>query len=145
MTNATPEQFHFKATDEALEDLIALEGEAIDAVGMWDGSILDAQMDEPVKEDARLFVDFDLYFANHTLLELYGVSVFPDENSDPLRGMTVISKALEQLTREGARLEGVFTDEEEDLILKLRGERGSELLLMVMAWVETVWSELPDG
>ena len=38
MTNATPEQFYFKATDEALEDLIALEGEAIDAVGM--GTVL---------------------------------------------------------------------------------------------------------
>ncbi|NOX63898.1 MAG: hypothetical protein GXP42_18430 [Chloroflexi bacterium] len=145
MTDGKLEQVHFKLTPEAWEDLFALVGTPIVSLLVWDGSLVDERLDEPVGERNRIYVDSELYLANQTLLELYGAAIFPDENSEPIMGLNNITQALDKLTREGARLEGVFTDEAESLILQLKGARGAQILMLVTAWIETTWSELPDA
>jgi len=134
----------FKLTDEIWEDMVALEGAPVTAIVVWDRSLVDETMAEPVTDKTRTFVDLDLYLANQTKLELYGASVAKDEGSDPIIGLDNIGEMLAQHTQNGAFIDEIAAGEDEMLILVLNNGHKKPLLIGVSAWLEDVWETLPD-
>ncbi|MCO6450949.1 MAG: hypothetical protein J5I90_09215 [Caldilineales bacterium] len=137
------ENINFKLTDDLWEDLTVLEGEPIDSLVVWDSSLVDENLDEPVTDENRIYVDFELYLSNQTLLELYGAAVVPDEGSDALVGLDVITERLSGMAAQGARIEGIFADQDDGLVLLLASP-DDEVFVPVTAWIESVWENLPD-
>lgn len=124
--------------------MLALEGQPIASLLLWDSSLVDADLDSPPADHERIFVDCELYLANQTLLELYGVAVAPEDAEQPLQGLADISNALERLAEKGAVLLEVAADQDDALVLTVGSEEGDVLLLAVTAWLESTWDELPD-
>ena len=131
-------------TDEIWEDMVSLEGAPITAIVVWDRSLVDESLEQPVMDQNRVFVDIDLYLANQTKLELYGVSVARDEESEPIVGLDVIGETLARYARNGAFINEVAASEDDMLVLVLNNDRKEPLLLGVAAWLEDVWEQLPD-
>ena len=92
----------------------------------------------------RIYVDFELYLTNHTLLELYGAAILSDEDSDPMIGLDTIGEALSGLAENGATLQEIAADQEDRLVLRLTNQVGDSLLTVVAAWLESVWEVLPE-
>lgn len=138
------DNINFKLTDELWEEMADLEGVAIASLVIWDSSLVDEDMEEPVTDETRLYVDCELYLANQTLLELYGAAVLPDEDSDPLVGLETISLALSNLAEEGAVVDEISADQDDTLVLTLATESGRSLLVFTSAWIESTWETLPD-
>jgi hypothetical protein len=134
----------FKLTDEIWEDMVSLEGVPITAIVVWDRSMVDESMAQPVTDKNRIFVDIDLYLANQTKLELYGASVAVDEESDPINGLDDIGETLAQYTQNGAFFDEIAAGEDEMLVLIIANEQKRELLIAVSAWLEDVWETLPE-
>jgi hypothetical protein len=134
----------FKLTDEIWEDMVSLEGVPITAIVVWDRSMVDESMAQPVTDKNRIFVDIDLYLANQTKLELYGASVAVDEESDPINGLDDIGETLAQYTQNGAFFDEIAAGEDEMLVLIIANEQKRELLIAVSAWLEEVWETLPE-
>lgn len=133
----------FKLTDEIWEDMVALEGAPVTAIVVWDRSLVDESLAQPVTDKNRVFVDIDLYLANQSKLELYGASVATDENSDPIIGLDAIGETLTRHTQNGALIDEIAAGEEEMLVLLLTNGRDKSLLVAVSAWLEDVWETLP--
>lgn len=138
------DDLNFTLSDEQWQDMLALEGVSIASLIVWDESLVDDSLDEPVTDENRMYVDFELYLENQTLLELYGAAILPDENSEALSGLETIASALSNLAEEGAEIDGVFSDQEDSLVLSLVSESGRRLLVHVSAWTESTWEALPD-
>ena len=138
------EQIQFKLTDELWEDMASLEGVPIASLVIWDSSLVDVSLDDPVTDENRVYVDFELYLANQTLLELYGAAILPDESSDPLMGLDAIGEALNRLAEKGAIVREIAADQDEKLVLSLASAEGDSLLTSVTAWLETTWDVLPE-
>jgi hypothetical protein len=134
----------FKLTDEIWEDMVSLEGVPVTAIVVWDRSMVDESMSQPVTDKNRIFVDIDLYLANQTKLELYGASVAVDEESDPISGLDDIGETLAQYTQNGAFIDEIAAGEEEMLVLIIANEQKQALLIAVSAWMEDVWETLPE-
>jgi hypothetical protein len=134
----------FKLTDEIWEDMVSLEGVPITAIVVWDRSMVDESMAQPVTDKNRIFVDIDLYLANQTKLELYGASVAVDEESDPINGLDDIGETLARYTQNGAFFDEIAAGEDEMLVLIIANEQKRELLIAVSAWLEDVWETLPE-
>jgi hypothetical protein len=134
----------FKLTDEIWEDMVALEGAPITAIVVWDRSLVDETMAQPVTDTTRVFVDLDVYLANQTKLELYGASVAVDEESDPIVGLDNIGETLAQHTQNGAFIDEIASGVDEMLVLLLQNGRKRSLIIAVSAWLEDVWDTLPD-
>ena len=134
----------FKLTDEIWEDMVSLEGVPVTAIVVWDRSMVDESMAQPVTDKNRIFVDIDLYLANQTKLELYGASVAVDEESDPISGLDDIGETLAQYTQNGAFIDEIAAGEEEMLVLIIANEQKQALLIAVSAWMEDVWETLPE-
>jgi len=98
----------------------------------------------PVADEARVYIDCELYLANQTLLELYGVAVAHDDAEEPLVGLAVINEALEQLADDGAFLLEVASDQDDGLVLTIGNQAGQNILLAVTAWLESTWDTLPE-
>ncbi len=143
-----PADFNAFLTDELWEDLVTLEGTPVETITIWETSIVDEDLEEeagaPVTEENRIFVDLDLYLANRTLLELYGTALLPDEQSDPVVGLTAISDTLSGLVENGLYIQEVSSDEEDRLVLVLADEHDHTCLLFVTGWSESTWETLPD-
>lgn len=143
-----PADFNAFLTDELWEDLVTLEGTPVETITIWETSIVDEDLEEeagaPVTEENRIFVDLDLYLANRTLLELYGTALLPDEQSDPVVGLTAISDTLSGLVENGVYIQEVSSDEEDRLVLVLADEHDHTCLLFVTGWSESTWETLPD-
>ena len=140
----TADNINFKLTDELWEEMADLEGVPIASIVIWDSSLVDEDMDEPVTDENRMYVDCELYLANQTLLELYGAAVLPDEDSEPLVGLEVISTELSDLAEEGAVVQEISADQDESMVLTLTTESGRTLLVFTSAWIESTWDDLPD-
>ncbi len=134
----------FKLTDELWEDMLALEGAPISAMVVWDQSMLDEALPEPITPENRAFVDLDLYLANQIKLELYGASIAVDEESDPIIGLDEIGETLARHTRHGAVIDEIASGPEEMLVLILGNDRREYLLVAVSAWLEDTWDTLPE-
>ena len=135
---------HFKLTDEIWEDMVTLEGAPITAIVVWDRSLVDDSLEQPVTDRTRVFVDVDLYLANQTKLELYGASVAVDETSDPIVGLDDIGETLARHTQNGAVIDEIAAGEDEMLVLLLSNNRKESLLMAASAWLEGVWEMLPE-
>jgi len=138
------DQIHFKLTDELWEDMAVLEGVPVASLVVWDSSLVDDSLDDPVTDDNRVYVDFELYLANQTLLELYGVAVLPDESSEALVGLDAIGEALSKLADDGAIVQEISADQEDRLVMSLVSQNGQLLLTWVTAWLESTWDALPE-
>ncbi len=134
----------FKLTDELWEDMVALEGAPVTAIVVWDRSLVDESLDQPVTDKNRAFVDIDLYLANQSKLELYGASVAMNEKCDPIIGLDDIGETLAQHTQNGALIDEIAAGEDDMLVLLLSNERKESLLIAVSAWLEDVWETLPE-
>ncbi len=138
------EQINFKLTDALWEDMAVLEGVPVSSLVVWDSSLVDDNLDDPVTDENRVYVDFELYLSNQTLLELYGVAVLPDESSEALVGLDAIGEALGRLADEGAIVQEISSDQEGRLVMSLASQEGRSLLTWVTAWLETTWDSLPE-
>ncbi len=138
------EQINFKLTDALWEDMAVLEGVPVSSLVVWDSSLVDDNLDDPVTDENRVYVDFELYLSNQTLLELYGVAVLPDESSEALVGLDAIGEALGRLADEGAIVQEISSDQEGRLVMSLASQEGRSLLTWVTAWLETIWDSLPE-
>ena len=134
----------FKLTDEAWEDMVALEGVPVTAIVVWDHSMADDVLEHPVTDENRIFVDIDLYLANQTKLELYGASVAFTEKDDPITGLDKIGETLERHSQNGAFIDEIAAGEDEMMVLVLGNEQGRSLLIGVSAWLEDAWESLPE-
>ena len=134
----------FKLTDDLWEEMVLLEGVPITAIVVWDSSLVDEVLAQPVTDKNRVFVDLDIYLANQTKLELYGASVARSEDSDPIVGLDEIGETLARHTKSGAFIDEIAAGEDNFLVLVLNNEQQQPLLLAATAWLEDVWEELPE-
>ncbi len=137
-------QTHFKLTDELWEELSELEGLAIASLVVWDSSLVDDSLDDPVTDENRIYVDFELYLEDRQLLEVYGAAVLKDETSDAMVGFDTIGRMLGRLAEHGALIKEIAVDQDEGLILILQDHKNRRLLTPVTAWLLTTWDTLPE-
>jgi hypothetical protein len=144
LRNSTMADLQFKLTDEVWEDMVTLEGAPVTAIVVWDRSLVDEIMAQPITDKTRVFVDIDLYLANQTKLELYGASVTANEGSEPIMGLAEIGDTLARHTRNGAFIGEIAAAEDDLLVLVLNNDGERSLLIGVSAWLEDVWETLPE-
>ena len=133
----------FQLDDEqyaALVDTVA--GERVMGLALWEESITDQGGAKPTAA-ARVLFDLDLYLENNSLLALYGTSVFPDPESDPLRGWQHTGKILQSLINKGIWLDEIAATDEDDLVLILSRNHEPQLYLNVSGWSVEEWETLP--
>ena len=133
----------FQLDDEqyaALVDTVA--GERVMGLALWEESITDQGGAKP-NAAARVLFDLDLYLENNSLLALYGTSVFPDPESDPLRGWQHTGKILQSLINKGIWLDEIAATDEDDLVLILSRNHEPQLYLNVSGWSVEEWETLP--
>jgi len=138
------EQINFELTDELWEELVELEGAPIASLVVWDSSLVDDSLDDPVTDENRIYVDFEIYLDDQILLELYGAAVLKDESSNALIGFDNIGRALGRLTGKGALIQEIAADQEERLVLILQNQNGEKLLTPITAWLLSSWDALPE-
>lgn len=142
--NKNLENINFKLTNELWEEMAELEGAPIESIVIWDSSLVDDDLDKTMPDEKRVYVDFELYLANQTLIELYGAAILLDEDSDPLVGLEVISDELGSLTEAGAYIDEISADQEDNLVIVLTTDYGDSLLIFASAWIESTWDTLPE-
>lgn len=135
---------NFRLTDELWEEMAGLEGAAIESIVVWDSSLVDDDLEEPVADEDRTYVDFELYLSNQTLLELYGAAILLDEESEPLRGLDQIGDVLSNLAEQGAYIDEISADQDDNLVLAVASENRKSILVFVTAWIESTWEMLPE-
>ncbi|GAB4512826.1 MAG: hypothetical protein Kow0047_24280 [Anaerolineae bacterium] len=133
-----------EVTPLTLSELQAWQGHLVQGLALWDESIADAELDAPISDDERIFVDFDLYLEGQGLLEVFAATVYASDSDEPLMGLETIADALGDLTERGASLVQVTTDDEDGLVLILATPDGDSLLVAPSGWIVTHWEELPD-
>ena len=138
------EQINFKLTDELWEEIIELEGISVASLVVWDSSLVDDSLDDPVTDENRVYVDFEIYLDDHMMLELYGAAVLEDESSDALVGFDNIGQTLSRLAEKGALIQEIAADQEDRLVLILQNQEGKRLLTPITAWLLTSWDALPE-
>ncbi len=134
-------ELHLEPGDEDWKVLSALEGQPVVTVTMWEESLIYAEEDVPGAEQD--FVDFDLYLANHTLLELYGVSLYEDLDSPPMKGIKHIEERLRLLASRSGVLTEVSPDGAGLPVFVLTGQGMVPLWVAPTGWVVDSWEELP--
>jgi len=137
-------EIHFKLTDQLWEELVELDGASIASLVVWDSSLVDDNLDDPVTDENRIYVDFELYLDDQQLLEIYGAAVLRDESSDALVGFDNIGRTLGRLAENGALIQEVASDQDDRLVLILRDHKNRRLLTSVTAWLLTTWDALPE-
>lgn len=142
--NRNLDNINFKLTDDLWEEMAGLEGAAIESIVVWDSSLVDDDLDEAAPDEERVYVDFELYLANQTLIELYGAAILVSEDSEPLVGLDVISAALSRLAEAGAFIDEISADQEDNLVLVLATDEDEGLLIFASAWIESSWDALPE-
>ncbi len=127
--------------DETLDELTALNGEAIVGIAVWEDSVAQA-LDAGELTDSA--VDLDVYLESGVFFELYGVLCYPDLDSEPLSGTDAIDRKMAVLVAAGLALEDIAVDTEDSLVLVLGNEGEPLLYLNAGAWRLDEWEELPD-
>ena len=72
--------------DDRRAELNEMLGLAVLGIELWDESLGDEEDAEPVKPEARVFFDCDLYLDDNQALELYVAAAYPDPEKDPVYG-----------------------------------------------------------
>lgn len=148
-TNSADDQFddlifETELSDEAYEELASLEGAAVIGISFWDSSLADELEELPPSDEERVVIDLDLYLEDMTLLELYGVMLFPGVDAEPMMGLKVLEQALIDLVDSEGELSEVAQTEDGNLALVFTAEDEIELIITVSAWAVSEWEELPE-
>jgi hypothetical protein len=153
----SPGEFVFNTAvdDELYDELSQLAGETVVFAAVWEDSIADALADQsaspqsaspqtssPTGDEAVTF-DIDLYLAGGVYFELYGVSLFEDTESEPVRGVEAAESHLHELVRAGVVLGDIAVDEDDALVLVLARGNDPALYLDIGGFVLEEWDELP--
>lgn len=140
-----PDELDFQQVldDEQYELLVeAIGGERVVGLALWEESIGDEEGEKPSAQTRMLF-DLDLYLENNLYLELYGAFLFPDPESDPLRGLQQTGTILRTLIEEGVWLDEIAGTDEDELVLILSRNHQPQLFLNVGGWSLEEWETLP--
>lgn len=130
--------------DELYAELSQLAGQKIVLAEVWEDSLSTALEGEEVELQEQVSFDIDLYLADGAYFELYSATCFDNPDSDPWQGLENVSARLAAAAKQGAMLQEVAVDEEDQLVLVLGYGQGKQLYLPVAAWLLEEWDELPD-
>lgn len=134
---------HLQLDDEQYAALVeSAVGEKVVGLALWEESITDEATERP-GPDTRALFDLDLYLENNLLLTLYGTSIFPDPESEPLHGWQRAGKIVQSLVNAGIWLDDIAATEEDSLVLVLCRERTPQLYFIVSGWSVEKWELLP--
>lgn len=133
----------YTVLDEAgREELDELVGLKVVGLTTWEESLSDAEDEEPVAPEERIFFDCDLLFEDGLALELYAAAAYPDPDADPLKGMDNIQAELEKLADQQVELlDFDQADEEGGLALAFGSDDKTTLVLAASAWLVSEWEE----
>ena len=131
--------------DELYEELSQLVGQKIVLVQVWEDSLSSALEGEEVAAEEQTSFDIDLYLADGAYFELYSATCFDDPEADPWLGLESVTGRLEAAAKQGAVLQEVAVDEDDELVLVLRHGPGHQIYLPVAAWLLEEWDELPQN
>jgi hypothetical protein len=135
---------HTELTDEAYEELAVSEGAVVVGLSFWESSVADELEEEPPAPEQRSVIDLDLYLDDNTLFELFGASLFPAEQTEPLVGIAAIEKALVDLADSESELSEIAQTEDGVLALVFGTGEELKLIITVSAWSVSEWDELPE-
>jgi hypothetical protein len=130
--------------DELYDELSQLAGQKVILVEVWEDSLSAALEGEEVEPQEQVSFDIDLYLADGAYFELYSATCFDSPESDPWQGLENASARLTAAIRQGAVLQEVAVDEEDQLVLVLAYGGGRQIYLPVAAWLLEEWDELPS-
>jgi hypothetical protein len=131
--------------DELYAELSQLAGQKVVLVEVWEDSLSTALEGEEIAPQEQISFDIDLYLADGAYFELYSATCFDDPDSEPWQGLAAVSERLAAVARQGATLQEVAVDEEDQLVLVLGYSAGRQLYLPVAAWLLEEWDELPSN
>lgn len=130
--------------DELYDELSELAGQKIVYVGFWEDSLADALNETESDPATQNAFDLDIYLEEGVYFELYGTSVYPDLNSDPLQGLEKVNEQFGEIGKQGIWLEEIAVDENDELILVLSDQAKNRLYLAIAGWLLEEWDELPE-
>jgi hypothetical protein len=130
--------------DELYAELSQLAGQKVVLIEVWEDSLSTALEGEEIAPQEQVSFDIDLYLADGAYFELYSATCFDDPDSDPWQGLETASERLAAIARQGAVLQEVAVDEDDQLVLVLSYSSGKQLYLPVAAWLLEEWDELPN-
>lgn len=131
--------------DDLYDELSQLAGQKIVFAEVWEDSLSTALEGEDVEEGDQESFDIDLYLADGAYFELYSATCFDSPDAEPWLGLDSVSGRLTAATKQGAFLEEIAVDEEDQLVLVVRYAQGKHLYLPVAAWLLEEWDELPGS
>jgi hypothetical protein len=139
------EGLHRTVTDELYDELVEqVTDQRVVGLAVWEESLADDPEAGPTPADQRDIFDLDLYVENHNYMELYGVQIYRDPESDPLQGLEQTGKMLSKLVEDGVWLEEVAVNEIDELVLILAQRHEPCLYLSVSGWTLEQWDNLPE-
>lgn len=130
--------------DETYEELMALVGQRVVHVGLWEDSLSVTLAERAGEPPGSPAFDIDLYLEDGVYFELYGVSCFDNLEAEPWSDFAESSNRLVSMVKAQARLSDVAVDEADSLILILSMPTGETVYLAVAAWLLAEWDELPE-
>ena len=131
--------------DDLYDELLQLEGQKIVHVEVWEDSLSTALEGTEVEPHAQASFDIDLYLADGAYFELYSATCFDSPDGEPWQGLEAVSARLTAAAKQGAALQEIAVDEEDELVLVLRYGGGKQIYLPVAAWLIEEWDELPGS
>lgn len=131
--------------DEMYAELSQLVGQKVVLLEVWEDSLSSALEGEEIQPQEQVSFDIDLYLADGAYFELYSATCFDSPDSDPWQGLEDVSARLSAIAKQGATLQEVAVDEEDQLVLVLQYGRGQQLFLPIAAWLIEEWDELPNS
>ena len=129
-----------EATAEDLRNIRALARHGIIDVEIWDSSLADPE-NEPPPPHLRSVVDFDLYFENQSVLELYAATIHPSADAAPLVGLDNIADRLGQIVTRSGVLSLVDWAEDTGLTLMFGLGEHDFMFIAAQGWALEQWSE----
>jgi hypothetical protein len=139
-----PELFT-RVDDELYEELLALRGQRVVQVALWEDSLADDLAAERQLLDHDAFFDLDLYLDEGVFFELYGATGYPSPQDDPIGEAEALNRTLVSLVNQNATLLDIAVDEDENLVLVLGRSKTPRLYLVAGGWLPNEWEELPDA
>ena len=126
--------------DDRRAELNEMLGLAVLGIELWDESLGDEEDAEPVKPEARVFFDCDLYLDDNQALELYVAAAYPDPEKDPVTGMDTIFDVVGRLADDKLELiDYGEADEEGGIALAFGKGDDVKLVMVASAWMISDW------
>lgn len=130
--------------DELYEELSQLVGQRIVLAEVWEDSLSTALEGDEVAGEEQVSFDIDLYLADGAYFELYSATCFDNPDADPWQGLDHVTAQLTGAAKQGAVLQEIAVDEDDQLVLVLGVGKSRQIFLPVAAWLLEEWDELPQ-